>query len=71
MAFIDVVVLIKPRTIILGILTGILIPFISNIMPIKQALGNTLRNALDKFRPSLDDVEVEMVRYENQNLSPN
>lgn len=71
MAFIDVVVLIKPRTIILGILTGIMIPFASNIMPIKQALGNTLRNALDKFRPSLDDVEVEMVRYENQNLSPN
>lgn len=35
MAFLDVVVLIKPRTIILGILTGILIPFVSNIMPIK------------------------------------
>jgi hypothetical protein len=35
MAFIEIVVLIKLRTVVLGILTGIFIPFLSNIMPIK------------------------------------
>lgn len=55
----------------LGAFTGLFIPFLSNIAPIKSALGNSLRNALDKFRPSIDDVEVQMVRFENQGLSFN
>lgn len=37
----------KRRTIILGLVLGIFLPLISNIIPIKQALGNSLRNALD------------------------
>jgi len=45
--------------------TGLLIPFLSTISPIKSALSSTLRSGLDKFRPSIDDVEVEMVRFEN------
>lgn len=45
-------------TIILGIFTGIVIPMISNIYPIKQALGTSLRNALDRFRQGVDEMEV-------------
>lgn len=30
-----------------------------------------MRNALDKMRPSLDDLEVEMVRFENSGISFN
>lgn len=64
-AQVDVDVLIQPRTLAYGVLTGLFIPFLSNVLPIRQALGNSLRNALDKSRPSLDDLEVEMVRFEN------
>lgn len=70
-AFLDIEVLIQGRTIFLGILTGLAIPFASNIIPIQQALSNTLRSGLDKMRSSIDDVEVEMVRYEAQGLSVN
>ena len=48
---------------------GLSIPFVSNIIPVKAALGNTLRNALDKMRPSIDDVEVEMIRLEHKGIS--
>lgn len=55
----------------MGVVIGLFIPFLSNIVPIKQALGSSLRNALDKMRPSLDDLEVEMVRFENSGISFN
>jgi len=64
-AKVDIEVEVNQTTIVLGVLTGLFIPFLSNIMPIKQALSNSLRNALDKFRPSLDDIEVQMIRFEN------
>lgn len=65
MTKINLEVQIENRTLVLGVITGLFIPFLSNIAPIKQALGTSLRNALDKFRPSIDDVEVQMVRFEN------
>lgn len=65
MTKINLEVQIENRTLVLGVITGLFIPFLSNITPIKQALGTSLRNALDKFRPSIDDVEVQMVRFEN------
>jgi hypothetical protein len=71
MTKINLEVQIESRTVLLGVITGLFIPFLSNIAPIKQALGTSLRNALDKFRPSIDDVEVQMVRFENQGLSFN
>lgn len=60
-----------PRTIALGISIGLFIPFLSNIIPIKQALESSLRNSLDKMRPALDDLQVEMVRFENSGISFN
>ena len=50
-------------------MTGIVLPLLSNILPIKKALGQTLRNALDRFRQGVDDMEVEMVRYENMGVN--
>jgi len=70
-AKVNIEVEVNQTTIILGVVTGLLIPFLSNIIPIRQALGNSLRNALDKFRPSLDDIEVEMIRFENKGISFN
>lgn len=40
-------------------------------MPIKQALGNSLRNALDHFRSGADEFEVKMIRMKNFGLSVN
>lgn len=57
------------RTWILGLVTGLGIPFFSNIVPIRMALASNLRNGLDKMRPSTDDIEVQMVRYEQAGLS--
>mmetsp|Transcript_17600 Transcript_17600/g.24277 ORF Transcript_17600/g.24277 Transcript_17600/m.24277 type:complete len:157 (+) Transcript_17600:1559-2029(+) len=59
------------RTVSLGIIMGIFVPLISNILPIKAALGTSLRNALDRFRPSVDEMEVQMIRMENLGISLN
>jgi len=59
------------RTLILGLVMGIFVPLISNILPIKAALGTSLRNALDRFRPSVDEMEVQMVRMESMGISLN
>jgi ABC-type antimicrobial peptide transport system permease subunit len=56
--------------VVLGLITGIFVPMLSNIYPIKQALGTSLRNALDKFRAGVDEVQVEFVRMENAGTSP-
>lgn len=54
----------------LGILTGVFVPMLSNIYPIKQALGTSLRNALDRFRAGVDEMSVQFVRMENAGTSP-
>lgn len=56
--------------VVLGLVTGIAVPMISNIYPIKQALGTSLRNALDRFRQGVDEMSVEFVRMENAGTSP-
>jgi hypothetical protein len=55
--------------IVLGILTGVVVPFGSNFHPIKKALGTSLRNALDRFRQGVDEIVVKFVRMENSGLS--
>jgi len=52
-------------TVIIGLVTGIIVPMVSNVIPIKQALGTSLRNALDRFRQGTDDIEVSFIRMEN------
>jgi hypothetical protein len=49
---------------------GLFIPFLSNVIPVQQALGQTLRNALDKMRSSLNDVDVQFIRLESKGMSP-
>ena len=54
----------------LGLFTGICVPLVSNVYPIKQALNATLRDALDRSRKSVDDTEVQILRMENAGCSP-
>ena len=57
-------------TVMLGIFTGITVPLVSNIYPIKQALSTTLRDSLDRTRKSVDDTEVQILRMENAGYNP-
>ena len=59
----------KSTTCWLGLATGIAVPLASNIFPIRKALGTTLRDALDKSRASVNEQEVEVVRYENKGVN--
>ena len=56
-------------TVVLGILTGIGIPLFSNIHPIKSALSSKLRDALDRSRQNVDDIQVQLLRTENAGMS--
>jgi len=60
----------QSSTVWIGLITGIVIPLISNIYPIKQAMGQKLRDALDRSRQGLDEVSVEVLRVENAGTSP-
>lgn len=51
--------------VMLGLLSGIAVPLVSNFHPIKKVLGTSLRNALDRFRQGVDEVLVEFVRAES------
>ena len=53
----------------LGLATGIGVPLISNIIPIRQALGTTLRDALDKSRAGVNEQEVHVVRLEKMGVN--
>ena len=44
-------------------------PLLSNILPIRKALGTTLRDALDRSRASVNEQEVQVVRLENKGVN--
>lgn len=49
---------------------GICIPLISNISPIRSAIGTSLRDALDIFRKKVDDFTLQMTKLHNFGISP-
>ena len=57
-AEISLTVSFKSSTYWLGFATGIGVPLLSNILPIRKALGTTLRDALDRSRASVNEQEV-------------
>ncbi|KND05187.1 uncharacterized protein SPPG_08881 [Spizellomyces punctatus DAOM BR117] len=54
----------------LGVCAGILLPLLGMILPTRRALGKTLRDALDVFRTSINDVSVRVEKLEKLGLSP-
>ena len=56
--------------ILLGVCVGIFIPIISNIFPIKRALSRTLRDSLDVYHHTSQEIEVKVVRLESLGLDP-
>ena len=61
----------KKRTVLLGLALGLVLPLFSNIIPMKHALGKSLRNALNQIRSAFDEFEVNVVRMKNFGISPN
>jgi hypothetical protein len=41
---------------ILGIVLGLLLPLIANVLPIKRALGKNLRESLDMYHRSVNEL---------------
>lgn len=61
---------ISSSPLLLGIGVGLLMPTISNIMPIKKALSRSIRDALDIFHNSINDISVKIVKLESWGLDP-
>ena len=56
--------------IIQAIFMGLLMPFIANITPIRQAIQKELKDALDIYRKTVDDFTVKIKRLEKMGISP-
>jgi len=55
--------------VIIGICMGLFIPFFSNIIPIQRALGKNLRDSLDLFHRSVNELTVRIQRLQHLGLS--
>lgn len=55
--------------IILGVLIGILIPIVANIVPIQRALSLNLRTALDIYHKSVNEITIKIKKLEEIGLS--
>ena len=62
--------LLQVDTIVLGCTLGILMPIISNIAPIQRALSRTLRDSLDVYHQTSQQIDVQMVKLETLGLDP-
>ena len=58
-------------SIYLGVFLGICIPIISNILPIKEALGKNLRTSLDLYHRSAGEITIVVQKLADLGLSLN
>eukprot|EP00698_Gefionella_okellyi_P021274 TRINITY_DN6854_c0_g1_i1.p1 TRINITY_DN6854_c0_g1~~TRINITY_DN6854_c0_g1_i1.p1 ORF type:complete len:1082 (+),score=291.51 TRINITY_DN6854_c0_g1_i1:95-3340(+) len=54
----------------IGLAIGMAMPLMSNIFPIRRALSKTLRDSLDMYHQSVNDVLVQFQSLEHVGLSP-
>ena len=59
----------QSSTYYLGFATGVIVPLLTNIQPIRKAMSFTLRDSLDLSRNAVDDLEVQMVKLENKGVN--
>eukprot|EP01103_Thecamoeba_quadrilineata_P013162 TRINITY_DN3567_c0_g1_i2.p1 TRINITY_DN3567_c0_g1~~TRINITY_DN3567_c0_g1_i2.p1 ORF type:complete len:1198 (-),score=214.19 TRINITY_DN3567_c0_g1_i2:59-3133(-) len=58
------------QSIVVAFVLGLLMPLVSNILPIKRALSRTLREALDLYHQTVNEVKVTVQRLDDLDLSP-
>ena len=56
---------------VLGIVVGLTLPLIANIFPIKRALSKNLRESLDMYHRSVNELQVSIKRLEEMGFSIN
>lgn len=56
-------------SVLLGCIMGLIVPLVSNIYPIKTALGRKLRSALDMSRRSSGELLVTITKLEDLGIS--
>ena len=61
----------SPNSILIGCLVGILLPILSNIIPIQRALSKNLRVSLDLYHRSINEITVQIKRLEEVGMSVN
>lgn len=59
----------SPNSVVLGVLIGLLLPICANIIPIQRALSKNLRNSLDLYHRTVNEVSVTIKRVEEMGLS--
>lgn len=60
----------EPSAIYFALILGILMPLISNIIPIQRALSRTLRDSLDIYHQTSQQITVQMIKLESLGLNP-
>jgi hypothetical protein len=56
-------------SIIVGLFIGLVIPILSNIIPIRQALGKNLRSSLDLYHRAVGELQVSVQKLNEYGLS--
>ena len=49
---------------------GIGLPLFANYLPIREAMAKSLRDSLDIYRKTIDDMTVSWTKIENLGISP-
>lgn len=60
---------VSTAAVLLGLGLGVAMPLVANVLPVRRALSNTLRDSLDLYHQVVSDVTVSMTRLENLGLS--
>lgn len=55
----------------LGVALGLILPLVANILPIKRALSKNLRESLDMYHRSVNELQVSIKRLEEMGFSLN
>ena len=56
--------------IVFGVAIGIVMPLVANYAPVRRALSNTLRDALDMYRKAANEINVKLQKLADMGLSP-
>ena len=60
----------SPNSIFVGLLIGLIMPILANVLPIRQALGNNLRSSLDLNHRSNGEFSVQITRLSEIGMEP-
>lgn len=58
------------KAIVIPVALGVVIPLVANIVPIRRVLSNTLRDALDLYHSSTNEVTLSIKRIESIGVNP-